>query len=47
MRLNLASVVGVAFDMTNAARYLTYELAIKPIGRAFDRALPDFGSDDE
>ena len=47
MRLNFRSIAGIVFDMTNAARYLTYELAIKPIGRAFDRALPDFGSDDE
>ena len=47
MRLDIRSIVGVAFDAANAARYLTYELAIKPIGRALDRALPDFGSDDE
>ena len=47
MRLNIRSLAGIAFDAANAARYLTYELAIKPIGRAFDRALPDFGSDDE
>ena len=47
MRLDIRSIAGITFDAANAARYLTYELAIKPIGRALDRALPDFGGEDE